>query len=249
VLFRSASEAFAEPTRKSWLLRSLRALAKHDPVAAGRIVLGLLPAQRLAYAQPVAYDLLLADVGCVQVTAAGSATRVVPAPLPRELADVDLRITGKCCEIARLLLAGRLRRRLGRRMAEVQGRRKALRALVNLLRTPLGLPELYAAGMRLDVQLTLELAAAMIDPKAAASHRFTVAHEGPAGSWYLKLTGAGRPAVTSAPPLGPAATTIVSEPGALLAVLAGADEPGATIHGAAEPLELLRAWMKRAQSG
>ncbi len=235
----------AQPTRKSWLLRALLSLAKQDPVAAGRIVLGLLPAQRLAYAEPVAYDLLLADAGCIQVTARGAATRVTPAAVARDLAEVDFRLTGELATLARLLIAGPVRRRSGRRMAELQGSRKSLRALVNLVRTPLGLSELYAAGMRLDVPLAFRLAAIMIDRKAVGSHRFTIAHRGPSESWYFRVSGAERPTVTSSPPLGPVATTIVSEPGALLGVIAGEQEPHAIIRGASEPLELLRDWVKQ----
>ncbi len=240
----------ARPTRKSWLLRALRTLAKDDPAAAGRIVLGLLPAERLAYDEPLAYDLLLSDAGCIQATTVrGSATRVADAILPRDLGQIDFRVTGELETLARLLLAGRLRRRFGRRVASVQGDRKALRALTSLVRTPLGLKELYSAGVRLDPPLAFRLAAVMIDRKATASHRFTIAHRGPAGSWYLKISGTAGPSVSDAPPLGPVATTIVSEPGALVAVLAGEEVPGVVVRGVAEPLELIRDWIQRAQSG
>jgi hypothetical protein len=235
-------------TRKSWLLRALRKLAKEDPVAAGRIVVGLVPAGRLAYAEPVAYDLLLADAGCIQVTARGTATQVRQTAVARDMEDVDFRLTGEHQTLARLLVAGRLRRRLGRRMARVQGDRKALAALTSLVRTPLGLAELYAAGLRLDPALTLRLVALMVERQPTSSHRFTIAHRGPEGSLYLKVAGAGRPIVADAPPLGPVATTIVCEPGALMGALAHIEEPNVVIRGLTEPLELVRDWLQHAQS-
>lgn len=238
----------AKPTRKSWLRKSLRRLAAEDPAAAGSVILGLLPAGRLAYTDPLAYDLVLSDAGCIQVTARGAAMWVSQAPVARELADVDFRVTGELATLSRLLLAGRVRRRVGRRMARVKGRRKSLTALTSLVRTPLGLAELDAAGMRLDPKLAFRLVAVTIDPKAAAPHRFTIAHRGPGGSVYLRISGRKRPDVTDDPPLGPVATTIVSEPGALLGVLAGEDRPGVLIRGAGEPLELVRSWLQNANS-
>jgi hypothetical protein len=239
----------AAPTRKSWLLRTLRKLAKDDPSAAGRIVLGLLPAERLVYAQDVAYDLVLSELGCVQVTARGAATQIWEAPGPRNALEVDFRLTGSLETFARFVLAGRLRRRSGRRMASFDGERKRLPALTSLVRTPLGLQELYAGGMRLDPALAFRLAASMIDPKAADGHRFTIGNRGPDQAWYLRIAGRERPVVTNAAPLGSVATTIVCEPALLLGVLAGVEQPGVVVRGAGEPLALLRDWILRAQSG
>ena len=78
--------------------------------------MGLLRA-RLAYADPLAYDLVLSDAGCIQLTARGAAMRVSEAAVARELDDVDFRLTGELATLARLLLAGRVRRRVGRRLA------------------------------------------------------------------------------------------------------------------------------------
>ncbi len=235
------------PTRKSWLLRVLRMLEKEDPATAGRLILDLLPAQRATYPQSLTYDLVLADTGCVSVCTVDGASQVTRSQAPRELGEVDFRLTGELASLARLLTVGRLRRRFGRRMPRVEGKRKPLSGLVSLVRTPLGLSELHAAGVRLDPAMTFTVLALMIDPKWTTGHRFTVAHRGLAEVVYLKVSGEGRPSVGAQPPLGPVATTIVSDPGALLPVLAGENPSGVTIRGTQEPLAVLREWVSLAQ--
>ena len=64
------AEGVARATRP-WLAGALRGMLKRDPAAAGRLVLALLPVQRLVYPRPLAYDLVLTEDGCVQVTVAG----------------------------------------------------------------------------------------------------------------------------------------------------------------------------------
>lgn len=241
--------AVAPPTRKSWLLRTLRALAKDDPATAGRVALGLLPAQALATADPLTYDVLLSDVGTFHVTAGENGTSVVRARQARDPAGLDFQLKGELGTFARLLVAGPIRRRLERGVAELTGSRKALAALLALVRTPYGLRELYAAGVRLEPSLALTLIAGMIEPQWTVGHRFTIAHRGPQASVYLRLPGGARPSVSATPPLGPVAATVVCEPEQLLAVLAADGFGTATIRGRSDALELLRGWVARAQRG
>ncbi len=246
------SEPLPEPasaTRKSWLLRTLRALAKDDPATAGRVALGLLPAQRLASRGPLAYDVLLSDAALFQVTAGEDGTRVERARQPRDPASLDFQLKGELGTFARLLVAGPIRRRLERGVAELTGSRKALGALLALVRTPYGIRELYAAGARLEPSLALTLIGWMIEPQWTQGHRFTIAHRGPEASVYLRLPGGARPSVSTTPPLGPVAATVVCEPDQLLAVLAADGLGTATVRGRAEVLELLRGWVARAQGG
>ncbi len=238
----------ASPTRKSWLLRTLRALAKDDPAVAGRVALGLLPAQRLASVDPLTYDVLLSDAGSFHVTAGETGARVVRARQPRDPAESDFQLRGELATFARLLVAGPIRRRLERGVAELGGSRKALASLLALIRTPYGLAELYAAGARLEPWLAFALIARMIDQRWTVGHRFTIAHRGPDTSTYLRVPGGSRPWVSTSPPLGPVAATVVCDPDELLAALATEGFDEATIRGRSEELELLRAWVARAQS-
>ena len=141
---------------------------------------------------------------------------------------------------ARLLAAGRLRRRLRRGAARVRGRRQLADSLDRLLRTPVRMGEL-----RIDARSALLLTAAMIDPDWSRDQRFTIAYDsGP----YLHVRGADRPLVSDAT-LGAVATTIVCGPQLLTAVLSGERPAGTVILGDQEPLELVQAWLERAQSG
>ncbi len=234
-------------TRRSWLLRALRGLAKRDPVTAGRIAFGLLRAQRLASEGPVSYDVSLADVGSFHLSVDERETRLVPAKQLREHRGVDFQLLGDSASFARLLVAGPIRRRSGRGVAELRGDRKALGALLALIRTPYGLRELYAAGARLDPRLTFALIASMIEPRWTSGDRFTVAHRGPGGSVYLRVPGNTRPAVGVEAPLGPVAATIICEPNELLAVFAQGSAERARIRGRREVVEQLRRWVSQAQ--
>ncbi len=141
---------------------------------------------------------------------------------------------------ARLLAAGRLRRRLRRGAARLRGRRRVADSLARLLRTPVRMGEL-----RIDARSALLLAAAMIDPDWSRQERFTIAYDsGP----YLHVRGADRPLVSDAT-LGAVATKIVCGSQLLPAVLTGERPSGTVIVGDPEPLELVRAWLERAQSG
>lgn len=161
------------------------------------------------------------------------------------------RVEGDPAALVRLLLYGRLRRRVCRRFAGVGGDHRALDAMADRIREPLSLGELGRDGARLDPGVTLALVASMIDPSWTAGRRFTVGHQarGAPGRAYL-LVRAGAPAgVSSCPPLGPVASTIVCPDEQLPAFLAGGPAPGATVFGDAEPVALVRAWVARAEGG
>lgn len=131
---RPASETIARP---------LRTLCRRDRELAGRIVLSLLELQWTAFPYPIAYDLLLgAGNGCIRVTSADGSTEVVRAPVERSLRRVEFHVVGGPDRIARLLVAGRIRRGLGFGLARVHGNRSGLRALDALLGLPIDLPAL-----------------------------------------------------------------------------------------------------------
>ncbi|HVR04405.1 MAG TPA: hypothetical protein VMS02_00070 [Solirubrobacteraceae bacterium] len=252
----------AEPARsrrpaKPWLGKAFRTLAVRDGPAAGRLLLALLPAQRAADPQPVAYDLVLGDLACARVTVGSAAVHVEVGDEPRPMSEVDFQLVGDLASIARLLTAGPVHRWLtwlpGRyRVARIRGDRSRLPALEHLLKAPLSLSQLRAAGVRFDPLLALTVAAAMIEPEWTAGERFTIGHREaavPAPDAYLHVLGGRPPLAAAEPPHGPVATVIACAGEELLGVLAG--EPGArfALEGEDRPLALVRQWIDRAQCG
>ncbi|HYB25808.1 MAG TPA: hypothetical protein VEF89_04270 [Solirubrobacteraceae bacterium] len=246
---------FGRPV-KPWMGKAFRALAKQDSSTAGHLLLALLPAQRAADPHPVAYDLALSDVLWAQVTVDSVTVQVQLDPTPRPLSEVDFQLVGDLAGIARLLAAGRFRRRLGRlapgrRFARVRGDRRRLPALDRLLTAPLALRDLRAAGVELDPLLAMTLAALMIEPEWTAGERFTIGHrrpEDPSPDAYLQVRD-GRAALASAiAPHGLVSTVIVCASQELMAVLGGS-VAAPEIAGDQRPLSLLLQWLERAQCG
>jgi uncharacterized membrane protein len=237
---------------KPWLPRVYRQLVARDPITAGRLLLALLPAQRVVAPQPVAYDLILGDFASVQVTVGKEATDVELRDEPRAPDQVHFQVRGDLASLARLVVARRIRRRLGRRLARVSGERARFAALKKLVRSSMTLGELHAAGARPDPLLAFTLASLMVDVRWTAGERFTVAHQatqtGSPGA-YLNVRSGDPLLISDRPPQRPIATTIVCQPDALLAVLAGAHPADVFVRGETRPLELLREWLERAQSG
>ncbi len=242
------------PATNPWLHPVLKRLTARDPVTAGRLLIGLLPAQGALHPAAIAYDLVLGDRECIQVTLGDppATAQIVAAEEPRADSEVAFRVTGGYAELARLAFGGRLRERLRRGGARVIGDRGPVRALIGLERAQLGLEQLYDAGVRLDPTLAFMLAAATVEPRWTVSERFTIAHESgvPAErATYLHVRRGEALTVSDTPPLGPVATTIVCSGELVLAVLAGELGVDATIQGDSAPLLALLGWLERAQRG
>jgi hypothetical protein len=237
---------------KAWLEKPFRTLARRDPSAAGRLLLALLPAQRAADPHAVAYDLVLGDLACAQVTVSSASIHVEMAQAARPPAAVDFQLVGDLATVARLLVAGRLRRRLpSRRRARIRGDRRRLVALDQLVGAQLGLPELIAAGVKLDPALALTLVATAIEPGWTAGERFTIAHRDSAVAApdaYLHVRDGREPLVWTELPHGPVATVVVCPADELLGVLGGA-AGSAEVVGEERPVALVRQWLDRAQCG
>jgi hypothetical protein len=224
-------------------------MARTDLDAAGRLLLELLPLQRVVYPHAIAYDLVLAPDRCVWVTVPDGAPRIEVQTAPRPRGEVDFQVIGDPARIARLLTVGRLRRLFGRRAARVRGRRQGLVALTSLLGAPLDLGALHRAGVRPDPLIAFGLLAAMIDPAWTATERFTLAHATPEASRTYLVVNEGRPvsATRIAPEAGPS-TTLHCATDDLLAALAGEPVPGVRVDGEVGAFLALRKWIKRAQS-
>jgi len=164
---------------------------------------------------------------------------------------VLFQVIGDLPSLARLLTSGRLRRRIGRGRARVTGNRRALRALMALVRAPLSLHQLYAEGVRMSPLLAFTVLSLMIDPDWTKAERFTLAHQdsgAQAAGVFLNVRDGAPLSVTDTAQSGPV-TTIVCPADVLLAVLYGESPPEVEVRGDARPLALLQSWVKRAQSG
>jgi hypothetical protein len=246
----------AAGARRPWLAAAFRRLCAQDASGAGRLLLALLPAQRAADPQPVAYDLILSDLLVAHVTVGSAAGRVEMGTNPRPVSDVDFQLIGGLAGIARLLVAGPVRRRLsrvssGRRMARLRGNPQRLTALDRLIDARLSVSELQAAGVRLDPVLAMTVAGLMIDPAWTVGERFVIAHRELGAARpdaYLHVRD-GRPLLATGQASHPPVEAVVACPADdLLAVLAGAVRPVETV-GEERPLTLLAQWLDRAQCG
>jgi hypothetical protein len=154
--------------------------------------------------------------------------------------------------VARLLTAGRLRRRFGFRVARVRGRRDGLAALDALLALPLDIVALRSAGMRVEPETLLWLVAAMVGPEWTRGERFSLAHIDEGGHViYLHVRDGRTPHVSRTAPEGRVATEIDGSPSALAEIIAGERRPpddAPAVRGDRGPLSSLRDWVKRAQS-
>jgi hypothetical protein len=241
----SIHEALTRPSLEG----AFRRMARTDADAAGRLLLDLLPLQRVVYPHVVAYDLVLAPDRCLWVSVPNGHPTIEVQTSPRPRQEVDFQVVGEPARIARLVTASRLRRFLRRGTARVRGRREGVAALSSLLGAPLDLGALHRAGVRPDPLIAFGLLAAMIDPAWTETERFTVAHASPGASRTYLIVHEGRPltATRIAPQSGPS-TTIHCVTDDLLATLAGEPVPGVRVDGDVGAFLSLRKWIKRAQS-
>ena len=203
------------------------------------------------YPHPIAYDLELGgEWGCLRVTVRDGRQQILSSDAPRSPGDVDFRFTGEPADLARLARAGRLRRRFGRRVGRVRGRRAGLAALDALTGTQLGLGALYAGGVRLQPRTALALLASLISPAWTEGERFSLAYGEPGEDpVYLIVDGRSPIEVTENRPAAPATTIVTGAAGTLELLLREEAAAAEALTGDPRPIQLLRQWVKRAQSG
>jgi hypothetical protein len=240
----------AERTSRAWLEPIWDRLAHTDPGLAGRLLVELLPAQREAYSERVAYDLVFGSGrGCAQVTARDGAPVIRHADGPRPRNEVDFQVLGDPAAIARMLIAGPLRRRFGRGVARVRGRRDRLAALRSLVGVRLDLHGLHRIGVRFEPELALRLAALMIDPAWTGRESFAVGYRaGGSPTVYLLVRDGAPVQITTEAPASGIAATISGPADSVALAIAGERPREVTVTGEEWPLALLRKWIKRAQS-
>ncbi len=240
----------AEDRTRAWLAPIFARLVRSEPARAGRLLVDLLPAQGAVITEPVRYDLLIGSEDVVRVTAGDGPPRIVSGEPARNRADVDFQVTGDHAALARMIVAGPLRRRFGRGVARVRGRRSRVAALQALVGTRLDLGELHRLGVRIEARTALVLIAGLIDPALTANERFSLAYATDGGKpVYLLIRGGEAPVVTGERPTEAIAVNVSGPVGTLERVLNGERPEHAILLGDEWPLALLRKWVKTAQSG
>jgi hypothetical protein len=237
-------------TGRAWLEPIFRQLVRSDPERAGRLLVDLLPAQGAATGETVSFDLVLAPEHTIQVRASDGTAVIRRASSPRPIGEVDFQVVGTHAALARMLVAGWLRRRLSRRVARVRGERAGVAALEALIGLRADLASLHQLGVRFEPRTAMVLYAGLIDPALTIEERFSIAYA-PAGEALLfLLVRNGAPLeVTGVRPAGRIAATIAGPVGSFERVVAGEPSSATLTTGDERPIALLRKWVKRAQSG
>ena len=240
-----------ERTGRPWLAPIWSALAQTDPVTAGRLLVELLPAQREAYPERVAYDLVFGEGrGCAQVTVDDGPPAIRHADGPRAREQVDFQVQGSPAAIARMLTAGAFRRRFGRGVARCP---RAPRPPGGIALAAGGEARpAWAAPDRGAPRARAGAAAGGVDDRPGVDGARAVRGRlcGVKGAptlicWSARRPGGGH----GRRPAGRIATTIEGPADAAALVLSGERTDQVTITGEDWPLALLRKWIKRAQSG
>ncbi|WP_156027760.1 hypothetical protein [Candidatus Solirubrobacter pratensis] len=242
----SSAIAEARPLR-----RVLVALAEHDPVIAGEILVGLLPAQGPLLDEPLAYDLTIDGIGTFAVTVQDGVATVEPLHKARSRRAARFELRSDALTLAELLAGGE--RRIGRftGRARVTRRRRKARVLRALPAAQMSLAEAVRAGARLDPAHVFAALPFAIDPSWTSGHAFTVAQqvtEPEPRTWYITVDdGAG---VTVGESERPADATVTMTRAAFDRLLR--DEPSAAgdrplVRGDRAAVSLLKEWTDRAR--
>jgi len=237
-----------------WLRAALVRLARDDPRAATKLLLGLVPVQRALVEPPLEYDLTIRGSGtyAISIGQEGAVARSIARPRPR--AEAAFHAAADVVTIAEVL-AG-VDKRIGRWLGSVRvrGRRgaaEALRAALN--RASLDLASTVRAGADLDPDVVFRALAYAIHPSWTKGHSFTVAQEiaGPRPMrWHIAVRDGAPVAVELRSPAGPPDAVVSMSRAAFSHMLRGEPVPSGerpAIRGDREAVALLKAWTDRAQ--
>jgi hypothetical protein len=237
-----------------WLRGALVKLAHDDPRAAARLLLGLVPVQRLLVTPAVEYDLTIRDVGTYAISVTPHRANAKPLPGPRPRSQAAFHVAADIVTLTELL-AG-VDKRMGRWLGSVRvhGRRRGAEALRDqLVGAKLDLAAAARAGAELEPDLVFRAFAYAIHPAWTKGHSFTVAQEvlDPSPQrWYVVVDDGAPVHVERRTDRSPDA--VVTMTGAAFAhLLRGEAAPrGArpSVRGDRAAVALLLAWTERAQS-
>lgn len=244
----------AEPTGEPWLRGALVRAAHDEPLAAARILVGLLPAQAKLLGPGVTldYDLVITELGAFAVTVAGGAATVRPLDRPRGRRRADFRLRGSAFAFAELL-AGRGRRpgRLGGSVRLSGRRARRARVLDGLPARVRSLVDAVRAGAHLEPGDVLATLPYVVDPAWTRGCAFTIAQEvRDHGSWVIGVADGAALTVQRGPVPGapePDATVTFTR-GAFDALLRREPSPPGDrprVRGDRDAVAQLKAWTDR----
>ena len=157
---RPAPHLRAERPTAPWLAPAIERLAARNPAAAAKLVVGLLPVQRLMVSNDAIYDLTVTELGTFRVQLHAGATTVEPRAEPGPRKEIDFHLEGPAAALAELAAGGARRRPKG---THFEGSRRKLKRLLKDLRDPVDLPDVARSGAVIEPGLILAaLAAASI---------------------------------------------------------------------------------------
>ncbi len=240
------------PRATEWLAGALRRAAVHrDAQLVGELIAELLPAQGLVVRRASTYGITIDEVGCYRVATTGRGPASITRVDPGALRTLDFEVRGSVAQIG-TLVAGRGSWRL-RGLRVTPGRARRARRVAHARRSPLTLPELAGANVRVWPGLLLPVLAEAVDPQWTAGERFLIAFSITGTTPTVLYVGVndGAPITVSPRRLDavPAATLYLSER-ACLNLLARTPLPaGESVLCAGEQgkAERLLDWMDRAQ--
>ena len=250
--FAALTEALGGPPARP-LRRVLVALAERDPVAAGELLVGLLPAQGPVFDAPVAYDLTVAGIGTFAVTVRDGVATIERVSKRRSRGEALFELRSDPLTLAELLAGADHRIGRFRGRARVSRRRRRARVLEALPRAAIGLADALGAGARLEPALVYKALPLAIDPEWTVGYAFTVAQEitdPDARTWYLAVRdGAGVEVSEEVPESAPDATVTMTR-AAFERLLRGeppdpAERP--LVRGDRAAVAILKAWTDRAR--
>jgi hypothetical protein len=222
-------------------------LAHDDPVAAGRLLAGLLSAQHAVVDDPPDYDITIAEVGTFAVSRAGRTTLVSPIEEPRGRSQARFHIEGDALTLAETLSGVETRPRRRRGPLRAHGKVREARRLTEGLRE-VSLGDLVRAGADLDPELVLRMLAYAIRPAWTQGQVWTV--ELAVEDRTLSVAARHSGGLTVTPGTGDAEpeARVALTADAFRALVAG-DDPAFRVEGDEDVVRRLLSLAERARSG
>ena len=246
-----------EAERGDWLRSALLTLAARDPRTAALLLRAILPACLLEIDGVLPFDLVIAELGLMAVSARPEGgVLVIPSARPRSRRERRFMLRCDAATLARLLagqLSGRaISRCAGRPAQETFLRARRARRLLAVADAAIGFGALQRAGVRLSPELAYRALACAIPPEATDGLAIAVAHEvagdDRADCYVTVVPGAGITVAAEAPERLDG--TLQTSPEALLGLLAGAPPASASkpaVRGDVRAVEALVTLVRGAQ--
>ena len=190
---------------------ALRRMAAEEPELAARLVLMTLPAAAARIPGTLAYDLEVDGLGAWRVSVSGGRARVDPAE-GRDGTDFRLKTDPAAFAALAAGTASPLKLMMQRRI-HVEGRRRSVLRLRAMGSADVGIPEVVAAGGRIDPDLVFRALPYLVEPAWTRGHAFTIRYavigDG-GGLWDVEVRDGEPLRVTAAPDSNGKPTAIVT---------------------------------------